>query len=69
VSLPYDPTKEEGVAIAQLVSKEIKTPGEVGHCARCNAHIWINKVTAEFMAKNEVEAICPDCAVKFAKGE
>jgi Zn finger protein HypA/HybF involved in hydrogenase expression len=69
MNLPYDPHKEEGVTVAPLVALLIKEPGTVGHCSRCSAHIWINKPTAEFMAKNEVSVLCPDCAAKFAKGE
>lgn len=69
MSLPYDPHKEEAVIIAQLVEAMMTAPGEVGHCSNCEDHVWINKETGKFADKNEVQILCPPCAVKFKNGE
>lgn len=69
MSLPYDPHSEEAVTIAPLIKALIKRPGAVGHCSKCGDHVWINKETGEFAAKNEVQILCPLCAIKFQEGE
>lgn len=65
MSLPYDPQKDEAVAITPLIPAVLKQPGTVGHCAKCAAHVWINEVSGEFAAKNEIAILCPPCAGKF----
>lgn len=67
--LPYDPHQEEAVAIAPLVPAVIEEAGKVDHCAKCDRHVWLNLVTIGFIAKNEVQVLCPPCAVKFQEGE
>lgn len=70
MSLPYDPHNTEAVVVAPLMySGALKQKGgRRGNCSRCGYEVWLNAVTAEFIDKNEVEAICPDCAQQFTEG-
>ena len=68
MSLPYDPRTDEVTAIAELYQYQTGR-GRVDKCIRCKRRIWLNPTTINFMVRHECPAVCPACAVKFAKGE
>lgn len=71
--LPYNPQTDEAVAVAPLFGSDeaSKMAGYwvIEDCDQCGRPIKVNATTQHFVAKHEVQLVCPGCAVKFQKGQ